>query len=181
MGTLRTKPLIFLDLETTGFFPGRHEIIEIGALKVEPQKPFKVLAEFELKVSPKALEKADSAALKVVGFTSEEWMAAVELDGALKLLGEFTEGGILAGYNVSFDWSFLTFAYSLLGQDDPFHYHRLDVMSMAYAKLYKKRAVTKFSLKEICSYLKIPQKHAHRALADAQTTYLVFKKLIDLD
>lgn len=175
--TLRQRYLIFLDLETTGLLVQKHEIIEIGALKVSPRKPFNVVGELSIKVKPENIEKADKTALKITGYSAEEWVSAVSIKEALAELDEFTDGGMLAGYNVSFDWAFLDKAYFSLEKQDPFYYHRLDVMPMAYLKLFSKRSLKRFSLGEICQYLGVKQDIKHRALDDARTTYLVFKKL----
>ncbi len=178
--TIRQRPLVFLDLETTGLEVQKHEILEIGALKVQPKKPFRVLGELSLKVKPKHLENADKQALKIVGFSEEGWEGAVSLEEALKQLDEFGQDGVLTGYNVSFDWSVLDKAYFSLGRQDPFYYHRLDVMPMAYLKLFPKRSIKRFSLGEMGRTLGIPDFKKHRALDDARATYRIFKKLFAL-
>lgn len=177
---MRSRPLIFLDIESTGLEIQKHEIIEIGALKVNPKRPFNVLEEFEVKVAPERLKEADEDALKIVGFSKEEWAGAVTIAEALKKLDRFAEGGTLVGFNVTFDWAMLDRAYFLAGRTDPFHYHRLDVMSMVYEKLYSKPSIKRFSLGEVCKYLGIERKTKHRALDDARVTYLAFKKLFEL-
>jgi len=174
---IKKRLLIFLDLETTGLEVQKHEVIEIGALKVAPRKPFKMLDQLFIKVKPKDLKNASKSALKLVGYSPEEWENALDIDKALKNLDEFSENGVLVGYNVSFDWSVLDRAYFSLGRQDPFYYHRLDVMPMAYLKLFSQRSLKRFSLGEICKYFKVPEGIKHNALDDAMATYLVFKKL----
>ena len=174
---MRSRPLIFLDLESTGLQIQKHEIIEIGALKVDPKKPFRVLAELQICVKPEHIQNADKGALKIVGYSSEKWQDAIKLEQALSKLDEFAKDGILVGYNVSFDWAMLDRAYFALGRQDPFYYHRLDVMPIAYSKLFSARKIKRFSLGEICKYLNIQRDTKHRALDDAKATYLVFKKL----
>ncbi len=178
---LRDRPLIFLDLETTGLEVQKQEIIEIGAIKVEQKKPFKILDELSIKVLPTHLETADKNALKIVGYNERDWQEAISLTDALKKLDEFARDGVLVGYNVSFDWAILDKAYYLLGKQDPFYYHRLDVMPMAFLKLNLKRSLQRFSLGEVCQYLKINRDKKHQALADSKATYLVFKKLFELN
>lgn len=177
---MRSRFLIFLDLETTGLQVQKHEIIEIGALKVNCNKPFNIVEELEIKVKPESIENADKEALKIVGYTPEEWVGATKLNDALNKLEEFSKNGVLVGYNVNFDWAVLDRAYYSLCKTDPFYYHRLDVMPMAYCKLYNKRSLKRFSLGEICRYLKIKRENEHRALSDAKTTYLLFKKLMEM-
>lgn len=178
--SMRSRPLIFLDLETTGLTVQKVEILEIGAVKVEPKKPFKVIDELQIKVKPEKIHLADKDALKIVGYNKEEWKGAVSLKEALNKLEDFGKEGILVAYNTSFDWAVLDKAYFSFGKIDPFYYHRLDVMPMAYLKLFGKRSLKRFSLGEICEYLKIKRETKHRALSDAYVTYLVFKKLFSL-
>lgn len=175
--TMRDRPLIFLDLEATGLEIQKSEIIEIGAVKTEQKYPFEVLGEFHVKVKPQHLETADPEGLKVAGFIPAEWEEALDLKEALKQLDKFSEEGVLVGYNTPFDWALLDKSYFSLGRQDPFYYHRLDVMNLAYYKLYKEKSIQRFSLGNICRYLKIPVENQHRALGDAKMTYTIYKKL----
>lgn len=176
----RDLPLIFLDLETTGLEVQNHEIIEIGAIRVNSKSPFEIEEELSLKVLPFDIEKADKKALKVNGYTEEKWKNAIPLQKALKTLENFSKNGVMAGYNVSFDWAFLHKAYSEIGKEEPFHYHRLDILSMAYLKFFSDKNVKRFNLSNICEILKVPRGNKHQALDDAKATYLVFKKLFEL-
>ncbi|MCL5784931.1 MAG: 3'-5' exonuclease [Patescibacteria group bacterium] len=178
---MRDRSLIFLDIEGTGLEIQKHEIIEIGALKVSPKRPFKILEELDLKVKPEHLELADKEALKIVGFSKEKWGSAVNLKEALDQLDRFAENGVLVGFNVTYDWAMLDKAYRSLGRYDPFYYHRLDVMSMAYMKLFSKRSLKRFSLGQLTKFFKITQQIKHQALDDARATYLVFKALFELN
>lgn len=171
------RPLIFLDLETTGLSPQKHEILEIGAIKVKSEAPFDILEELEIKVKPEHLETADPEGLKVAGYSEEGWQGALSIKEALEKLDQFGKDGVLVGYNVTFDWAFLDKAYTSLGRIDPFHYHRLDILSMAYFKLAFKTLKDKFSLGTVCQKLAIQREFQHRALYDAKATYLVFKQL----
>lgn len=176
----RQRNLIFLDLETTGFSVDRNEILDIGALKVENNFPFKILGEFELQVKPTHLETADKESLKIVRFSETAWQNAKDLNIALSLLDNFGSGGILVGFNISFDWATLTKAYSSLGRTDPFYYHRLDIMTVAFTKLYNQPTLKRFSLGELCKFFQIDRSSHHQALSDIKATYEVFKKLMDM-
>lgn len=179
--TYRVRPLIFLDLETTGLDVQKHEIIEIGAIRVNSQKPFEIEEELSLKIIPLHIESADKEALKIVGYSDESWQEAIPLEKALQILENFSKQGVMTGFNVSFDWAFLHKAYSCIGKEEPFHYHRLDVLSMAYLQLFNKKNIKKFSLSVICDELKVPRGNKHHALVDAKATYLVFKKLMGIN
>lgn len=175
---MRDRPLIFLDIESTGLEIQKHEIIQIGALKTSSKKPFKIVDQLNIKIKPERIDLADKDALKIVGYTEAGWEGAITLQEALKILDKFAVGGIIVGYNVNFDWAILNQNYHKLGRIDPFYYHRVDVMSMAYFKFFPIKTIKRFSLGEICSYLKIKRDAAHDALDDARVTYLVFKKLM---
>lgn len=175
---MRNRPLIFLDIESTGLEIQKHEIIQIGALKTGSKKPFKTVAELNIKVKPERIKDADKDALKIVGYTEAGWKDAISLQEALVILDDFAKGGIIVGYNVNFDWAILNQAYHSLGRVDPFYYHRVDVMSMAYQTFFPKKEIKRFSLGEICTHLKINRDAAHDAFDDAKVTYLVFKKLM---
>lgn len=175
---LRNRPLIFLDLEATGLEIQKQEILEIGALKVNSERPFSVIAELSLKVKPKNIKAADKDALKIVGYKESAWEKALDLAEALKILDQFAETGVLVGFNTCFDWAMLDKAYFGLGRQDPFYYHRLDVMTMAYFKLFSNPEIKRFSLGEVTEFYKIERVNIHQALDDAKATYEVFKKLM---
>jgi DNA polymerase-3 subunit epsilon len=175
---MRDRPLIFLDIESTGLEIQKHEIIQIGALKTDSKKPFKIVDQINIKIKPERIKDADKDALKIVGYTEAKWKDGITLKEALAILDEFAKGGIIVGYNVNFDWAILNHAYHGFGRVDPFYYHRVDVMSMAYLKFFSIKTLKRFSLGEICTHLKIKRDAAHDALDDARVTYLVFKKLM---
>lgn len=175
---MRERSLIFLDLETTSLIVQENEILEIGALKVNSASPFNIIETIAIKVAPKHIQNADKEALKVIHYTAEEWKDALPLDKALLQLEQFAKNDILVGYNVNFDWAVLDKAYYALGKEDPFYYHRIDVMSIAYSKLFNKNKLKRFSLSEVCDHLGIKREVKHRALDDAKATYEVFKKLM---
>lgn len=177
----RSRPLIFLDLETTGLDVQKCEILEIGAIRVNPKKPFKIEEELSFKVKASHIENAEKEALKIIGYSNKSWQDAISLEKALKILENFSRDGVMVGFNVSFDWAFLHKAYSEIGKEEPFHYHRLDVLSMAYLKLFNRKNIKKFSLSIICDELKVLRGDKHHALSDAKATYLVFKKLFKIE
>lgn len=176
---IRSRSLIFLDLEMTGLETQKHEILEIGAMKVNPQTPFEIVDELEIKVKPKNIRTADKDSLKIVGYTEEGWKNALDLDSALKKLDKFASEGVIIGFNVAVDWAFLDKAYFEHGRLDPFHFRRLDVMSMAYLVLFEEQSIKRFGLGELCKFFNIEREGKHQALDDAKSTYLVFKELFE--
>jgi len=75
---LPDRDLCFFDLETTRL-DLKAEIIEIGAIRVEP-RGLKVLNELELKIKPLRIEAADPEGLAISGYNENDWMEAVALE-----------------------------------------------------------------------------------------------------
>lgn len=177
-GRMKERPILFLDLETTGLNPGFQEISEIGAVLVS-QPGWQVIRTYEAKVLPSHIETAQPEALVISHFDASIWeKEGRPLKQALEELSKIGQGAILAGFNVTFDWAFLQAGFNLAGIPDPFYYHRYDVMSSAFTMLYDKAEFKKFSLSECCRYFGVTNTKAHSALADAQATFEVFVGLM---
>lgn len=172
---MRTDKIAFVDLETTGLNPHTAEIIEIGVLVYNLKA--KTIKEHQVKVRPLYIERADPKALEVNGYTEKAWKDAVTLEEALNQIAEVCEGATFLAWNATFDWSFLEKAYHDTGLNIPFHYHRICVMSIAWAKVPKEK-VQGYSLKTICAYLGIaPEPKIHRALDGAKKAAQVYMRL----
>lgn len=183
---MKTHNLAFIDLETTGLLLEWHEIIEIGCI-VARQIPqdfggarMEVIEEIEFKVRPDHIETADPKGLEINGYDPAAWANAISLKEALAALSEKTKGAIMVAHNGAFDRAFLEHGFEKTGVKDQMHYHQLDTIPIAFAKLYAIPSVQKFSLKELCAYYGIENKKAHTALSDARATYELYKKLMEI-
>ncbi len=185
---MKKHSLAFIDLETTGLDPEKHEIIEIGCLiarqVAQPDgkqgAKVEVIEDFEIKVKPIHLETSEPEALRINGYNDADWLFAVDLKKALEMLAEKTKDCIMVGLNVAFDWSFLEKAFAETGVENKMHFHKLEVMSMAFAKLYNDPRAEKFSLRALAEYYGIENPKAHTALADIRTTFEVYKKILEI-
>lgn len=175
---MRKHNLAFIDLETTGLDPIKHEIIEIGCVLTD--RNFKILEEFDLKIKPENIENADKTSLKINHFNEADWASAYSLKEALKIFSKKVQNCIMIGHNVTFDSSFLERAFIQAGIKNLMHYHKLDTISIAWAKLHQEADLDHFSLRELCLYFKIENKNAHSALSDARAAFELYKKLINL-
>lgn len=173
------KKFAVIDLETTGLNPHQHEIIEIG-LVLTQSPAFKIEQECEWKVRPERLKSADPKALEIAGYDPKLWQKAVSLQEAMQELSEMTENAIMVAHNISFDWNFLQEAFLQTGVPDKMHYHRLDLLSMAYARLFCTGQVQRYNLESLAAYFGVPldRTHRHGALEDARATYEIFVKLL---
>jgi len=182
---MKKRNLAFIDLETTGLDPERHEIIEMGVIIARqiPQdgagNKLEVIEEFDLRVKPEHLETSDPESLKINGYNEMDWVFAIDLSNAMEKLAEKTEGAILVAQNVAFDWLFLEKAFVKTGIKNKMDFHRLDLLSMAYAKLYQDERAQRFSLRALCEYFDIKNEKAHTALADIRAEFEIYKRLID--
>lgn len=183
---MKNQILAFIDLETTGLLTNSHEIIEIGCVLAEQKfseeglLTLKYVDEFEYKVKPTHIETADPVGLSINGYDEKDWVSAISLKEAIEKMATKVKNVIMVGHNVAFDFAFLEKAFEETGVQNPMHYHKLDTISIAYAKLHNYKGVEKFSLRALCEYLNIENKRAHSALSDARATYEIFQKLINM-
>ena len=181
---MRKHNLAFVDIETTGFLPGEHEMIELGVVLVrqigDEGKEFEVIEEFEMKIKPEHIETANPQSLKVNGYDPAQWIFANTLTEAMKVFGAKTRDAIFVAHNVTFDYSFIEKAFETTGVVNEMFYAKLDTISMAYAKLHKNPRAEKFRLQKLCEFFGIENSKAHTALADARALFEVYKKLMNL-
>lgn len=173
----RNRNLLFIDLETTGLDPTRHEIIEVGALLVNG-KTLKVKKEYQTKVMPEHPETADKKALKISGLSPTSWKRAKPLVQVLRDLNKLAPEAMLVGHNISFDWAFLEIAYRNFNIPWTFDYHRLDLLSIAYIHALTDPKIKKLRLQALADYFNIKREKKHRAMEDARTIYKLFRKLV---
>ncbi len=185
MSSIKKQRLAFIDTETTGLDALRHEIIELGCVIVDQDwdtadgKPkFEIVEEFEFKIKPERIHEADKIALRVNGYDPSQWVFAHTLSQAMEALSEKTSGAIMVAHNLSFDYLFLDKAFHTTGVENKMHYHRLDTISIAFAKLHGRNDIDQFSLRALCVEFGIENKSAHTALSDARATFHLYQKLM---
>lgn len=174
-----TQPLAFIDVETTGFNPDTHEIVELGLVIAQfKDDVLTVTDQLDLKIHPTHIESADPGALRVNGYNEADWLFATTLTDAMRVFAEKTEGAIFVAHNMAFDYGFIAKAFETTGIENKMHYQKLDTLSMAFAVLHGVDDATRLSLGALCDYFSIENKKAHSAFADTYATYEVFKKLL---
>ena len=170
--------IAFVDLETTGLDPSRHDIIELGVVLVDA-RTLEVLDEYEALVIPERLGDAQLDALAINGFTTAAWEHALPLREALLAVAPLLDGALIAGHNVGFDWSFLEAGFRRAGLALPnVDYHRLDTASLAWP-LVVTGELPSMSLEPLAKLLGLERPHPHRALADARCSLEVARRLVE--
>ena len=169
--------LVFFDTETTGFDLNK-ELIEIGLVKAKA-KTFEVIAECDIKIKPTRIEDADPDALGIVGYDPIEWERdGVDLKTGLEQFLSYTEGAVLVGHNLAFDWMHVKKSLEQCGLRFNYYYKGLDTFSLAWQKMAGRPNLGHISLRELSSYFGLPEGRAHRAIDDARMTYQIFLKLL---
>ena len=128
MRSLKTQ-LAVIDTETTGLSPAKHEVIEVGILRIEQWFEndniyARRLHELCVKMHPRNIAVADPIALKINGYTALRWQDAKDHEPALFSVrdaltfivpGEMNQNMndlVLVGHNIHFDVSFMIEMYS---------------------------------------------------------------------
>jgi DNA polymerase-3 subunit epsilon len=166
-------PLAFVDTETTGASAEfGHRVIELGIVRVENCRP---VAEYQQLIDP---ERRISPGVTALTGISQQMVAgqptfAQQLPAAMELL----RGAILIGHNVRFDLSFLRKELRRcdIQITDAFESHVLDTVRIARRRFGRGGN----GLQTLAPRLGIQPAIAHRALADAQTTHLLFEKMLE--
>lgn len=186
MSQIKKQQLIFLDTETTGLNPDIHEVIQIGCVIVSQDwissntPTFEMVEQFELKIKPERIEDADPTALRVNGYDAADWVFAYTAKEAMTILADKAKGAIMVAHNVAFDHMFIEKAFRNVGIENTMHYHKLDTISIAFAKLHTNHDIEKFSLRALGEYFGIENKQAHTALSDARATFELYQKLMQM-
>lgn len=178
--------LAFVDLETTGLDPFRHEIFEIGIVLAEQTSngerypELKKISEHEFLLRPRHPETADPKGLEVSHFHDRDWTRAIDPREALQSAAALLRNAIFIAQNVAFDWSFLQKAGNEYGVEieTVVHYHKLDLASMVFATYYREPQLQTYSLREMCEYFGVTNASAHTALSDARAAFMVAQKVI---
>jgi DNA polymerase III epsilon subunit-like protein len=182
---MKIHNLAFIDTETTGTNPDRHEIIELAVI-IARQVPregkgpkLEIVEECEWKIKMEHPERAEEQALRVNGYNEVDWMFAVDRKKAMEEFAKKTQSCSFVSHNITFDYNFVTKAFEETGVENRMHYAKIDTISLAFARLYDAPQADKFSLRALCELFKIENTKAHTALADTRALVAVYKRLMN--
>lgn len=157
-----------LDIETSGFDPLKHEILEVGFIlfKIEDLR-FKILEEWTQVFKPS--KEVSPQVFALTGITQEELNSAPKFSEFHEFLQGKLGSAIIVGHNIVFDIKFLeTFGIKFSGQT-------IDTLDLAQWLLPTHHS---YNLENLMHTFGISHKDAHRALADAQATLKLLQKLL---
>ena len=198
---------IAFDLETTGLYPAKDRIVEIGAVKFDRRGP---IGRFSVLIDPRMPMPAEAS--RINGITDAMLAGKPVLDQVLPDFLRFIGDGVLIAHNASFDCSFVNAALKerwetaqAAAKEDAAQISLLDdapggdtepsraktvwappfpalpnrvVDTLAFAKeTIPGRA--KYNMQELASFLGIKAMEAHRAEDDARVCMELFIKLAE--
>ncbi|MBN2022765.1 MAG: 3'-5' exonuclease [Pirellulales bacterium] len=157
---------VVVDIETTGLDPDRHEIIEIGAIKVNRDSTFHQT--FQALVRP--TRRISTRITEITGITNEMLRQEGEsLETALRAFAEFAESLGIVFFNADFDRAFLRAA--ALRARVRLRGHTACALAMA------RRAwpgLGSYKLTNLAKIMGLGTSGAHRALKDCELTAHVY-------
>lgn len=170
--------VVFVDTETTGLDPDRHEIWEVAAIYWGGESWIERAWQL-----PVDLGRADSMALKIGRFHQRrqkvrEWP---ELDYFSANFASITRGKHLAGAVISFDEERLRKLLRANGACPEWHYHLIDVEALAtgYLAAQGKALPLPWDSEDLSRALGIePDTNRHEALYDAQWAKQIYEAVM---
>jgi DNA polymerase III epsilon subunit family exonuclease len=171
---LHEIPIAVIDVETTGASADfGHRVIELGIVRIEQGTK---AAEYQQLMDPNRRLAPGITAL--TGITQQMVDGQPRFIDQLDRITQLLSGAIILGHNVRFDLSFINKEYRRCGKDLSAvlgsSVQVLDTVRIARRRFGRGGN----SLGRLAARLGIPQVTAHRALADAQTTHLVFEQMM---
>jgi Exonuclease len=117
------RPLVAVDLETTGLDPFYHDIIEVGVVSLAGELTFSL---------PFDLGKADHEALEVNGWGKRPFPEQQSTAWAVGMLADVLDDAHIIGKNPQFDAAFLEALFRRRGMKPTWHHRLVDIGAMAW-------------------------------------------------
>ena len=181
---------VVVDVETGGFDPERHALLEIAAVIIEMDESGRLFpaATHHVHVLPFEGAELDPEALAFNRITDpyhpfrgalEEWEALRQIFEPVREAVKRTgcSRAILTGHNPAFDLAFLKAAAERTGLKSPFHtfstFDTATLAGVAYGQTVLRRAVE-------AAGIEWDESEAHSALYDAEKTAELFCRIVNL-
>jgi DNA polymerase-3 subunit epsilon len=168
--TLDELEFVVLDVETTGLAPGRHRLIEVGAVIVRAGE---LGASFSHLINPE--RRIPQFIAQFTGINHRMIARAPTAVTVLPQLRDFIGERPIVGHNIGFDLGFLNYEAERAHIAPAFPAEGIDTIALARRYLTGMRRA---SLDRVAAALHVPTRDRHRALPDARITAHVFALLL---
>ncbi len=170
---LKDNVFVCFDLETTGLnnnpAMGRMDrIIEIGAVKLVGGQIVEKFSSFI--ACPERLSKE---IIDLTGIRDEDLVGAPEVEQVLADFYKFTDGAILVGHNVTFDYRFVKY----YGEQCGYMFEKKQYDTLTLAQELLRGQIANYKLNSVADYYGFTFNH-HRAFDDACVTAKCFIELV---
>lgn len=161
----------FVDIETTGLDPDKHQVLEVAILT----EPFGDQVHISLPINP---GNASEQALETNGYYARR-NELLEIqhtrEEAAEIVRDALQGHVFIANNPSFDAAFLSRLLRDFGYGPSWHYHLVDIKSLVAGYF---GVAPPWNTAKIAELANVPlPADAHTALADAQWNLAVYKSL----
>ena len=164
------RPIVFLDLETTGVDPAKDRIVEVSLVKVQPDGSEEVKTR---RINPGMPIPPEST--QVHGITDDDVKDEPRFEQIAKSLAAYIEGCDLAGYNSNkFDIPVLAEEFLRAGVDVDLKKRKFVDVQTIFHKMEQRTLVAAYKF-----YCDKDLTEAHSAEADTLATYEVLKAQLD--
>ncbi len=160
-----------IDVEATGGKSGEESIIEVAIFLYDGEK---VIDQIISLVQPD--REIDAYVQKLTQITPKMVSTAPKFHELAKRIIEITEGAVLVGHNIAFDYRMLKQEFRKLG----YTYYRETIDTLTLSEKHFPEAES-YSLGKLSKSLGIPVSERHRASGDARATLKLFQLLQDKD
>lgn len=164
---IKNEKWVVFDCETTGLEPQNNDITEIGAVKIENGV---ITQKFQHLCKP--FEPIPDKISKITGITNSMVEAMPSSYEILEDFLKFADGCTLVGYNVNFDYQFISNVAKR--KDKVINFQTRDCLNDARLKV---AYLPNYKLGTLVAHLGITLDNAHRALYDATATAEAFLAL----
>jgi DNA polymerase III subunit epsilon len=164
MHSVNHRPLVFLDIETTGLGPFNSRVLEIGALRVENGMVVKKMKQL---LHPD--EPVPYFITNLTGITNADIQGMPSFADISKELLALLDGAIFVAHNVNFDYSFIKSEFSRI--QVKFNHDRLCTVRLSKV-LYPEQKSHK--LDNLIARHGYTVASRHRAYDDAEVLYKFF-------
>jgi DNA polymerase-3 subunit epsilon len=165
------RPIVFLDLETTGLNLATDRIVEIALLKVDQEGKKTIKRKL---INPEKPIPAEVSAIH--GITDDMVRDAPTFRQAANEVKQFLEGSDLGGYNSNkFDWPLLMEEFLRAGMDFDISDKRLLDVQKIYHQMEPRNLSAAYKF-----YCSKELENAHSAETDVNATWEVFQSQVEM-